>query len=333
MKRLYLLLSSTVLCVLLSLLCGCGGGSFGNSTSSISRAYTFPVKGGHIARGIKVASSGDVYYQYTTNPYLSEPILLERIANYGKTGSTSTSFNTDILNSLTITSSTSVYNLSISPIDGTVYSIIDRGFTSSSPVKVARFSPEGNLLSQLEFPQEIRTGPIISHTGELYFGNNRRSALNSLTDSIAVYSAEGTHIRTIYRDGAGNEFQFIRNFTLDKNGNLYISADNKITVYSTQGEWLRDVYLEGFTEAPNYLAADSQGNMYTAMLFSDSISKFDPQGRLIAKTKNYPLKDLSILTSAITVDDNDTLYISRYHTYGESYISTGSGSIDVYPTK
>lgn len=167
-------------------------------------------------------------------------------------------------------------------------------------------------------------------------------------DRIAVYSADGTFLRSftapgldgprgiVFRDDGtfyvgsqnndsvyhfGRDETVINQFThallntptgaaISPNGELHVSAffGHRMCVFSLGGSFLRSYTTPGFT-TPNCIAFDTQGNIYVASAGNRSVYKFDVNEQFIAEFEPPAGVDL-ISPMSVARDENDVLWVS-----------------------
>jgi NHL repeat len=131
----------------------------------------------------------------------------------------------------------------------------------SNNSRVEQFSAEGKYLSQFSVPRPNYNseGDIAidnssdSTKGDIYVTNNPGSEHGGLD----VYTPTGEHVSHLAVPG-----RLMEAITVDPKGNLWaISSEGEIYEYSDTGSLLRE-FPDGFEEAGEGLAVDTDGNVY-----------------------------------------------------------------------
>jgi sugar lactone lactonase YvrE len=289
------------------LLWGCGGSSDSNRASStFTRQYSFGT--GYAASDIAVQSNGDVLLAFSRRSVV-------RFSNYGKPGG-DPSLPTSSLSEEGFEQANAVaYGIAISHQDNSVYLVhTPRDPPDPSIYKVSRFSPTGELLSNMGHPwfsdRSVNLSDIaVDRAGLLYVGETQ----SYTKPGISVFDSDGKYLRTLTMPlpspasipGSNPPVGKVTAVALDSQDNLYAARTDIVSIYSPTREHVRDIRLARTLAATDDLAVDNAGNFYTCSDTAGTIQKFSPSGQLLAELDGFAHG-----VSAIAVDDQQNVYVS-----------------------
>jgi len=179
--------------------------------------------------------------------------------------------------------------------------------------------------SEWRVVEDLRIGTL-DHTGPDLFGRimslevdsaNRVYVLESQSQELRVFNADGTHLRTIGRRGHGpGEFAQALMVKLSPEGNIWVvdPENDRISVFDTAGTYLHSRRtLGGFVLMPWPGGFDDAGSYYTPVLipaegnaelpFWEALEKYDSRFELIDTIMPPRGPDRSETTFSVRRDD------------------------------
>jgi len=130
---------------------------------------------------------------------------------------------------------------------------------------------------------ENPSGLVVDRQGNLFIGD--QNCIRKITPDGTVSTFSGNHSATGYKDGEPGEalFSAINDITIDEQGNIYASDDNRIRKITPQGVVSTIAgsvagYIDGEASVARFndpvgLAVDKQGNIYVADDHNNRIRK------------------------------------------------------------
>lgn len=218
--------------------------------------------------------------------------------------------------------------------------------------RVQKFDAGGRLLAH--FPVLPNPGGIAADGDLLYMGHfpASRTAKDRTPDRITVYSQKGEFIREWGASGKGDgQFDFAGGIAISKTGEVYVAdqTNRRIQVFDREGKFLRkwggygvqpgqfggNTNPKSRVGGPQFVALDSQGNLYTTEASVGRVQKFTPEGKpLLAWGTNddqpgafggkfAAMKANLIGPIGICVDHQDHLWISAVSGRVQKFTTTG----------
>ena len=167
-----------------------------------------------------------------------------------------------------------------------------------------RHMPFRIITTGLDFPLGIDADLY----GDVYVSNNR-------SNNIKVYDVRGSLIETLTGDKNGRSFSAPGTLAI-YGRNIYVGTGptfglNAVTSYNV-GEFLTNnplevqTYTDRVNTGPTGIAFDKQGNVYVADYYSNTATKYDPQGTLL-----LVIKDQIAQCEGIAVDKSGNIYVAN----------------------
>jgi tripartite motif-containing protein 71 len=164
--------------------------------------------------------------------------------------------------------------------------------------RVQKFSVDGKLLAVI--PVLPNPGGIaISRSGDLYLAHfAERKREERKTDRISVYDSAGKLLRQWGRTGSNDgEFDCPGGLAVRQNGRVYVAdqTNRRVQVFDGEGRFLfkwgehgsklgqfgGKVSIRSRVGGPQFLAFDSEGNLYTTEGSEGRVQKFTPGGKFL----------------------------------------------------
>lgn len=160
------------------------------------------------------------------------------------------------------------------------------------------------ITTGLDFP----LGVAADLYGDVYVSNNQ-------SNNIKVFDVRGSLVETLTHDKNGRSF-FAPGTLAIYGRNIYVGTGptfglNAVTSYNV-GEFLTNnplevqIYTDQVNTGPTGIAFDTQGNIYVADYYSNTATKYDPQGTLL-----LVIKDQIAQCEGIAVDKSGNIYVAN----------------------
>ena len=180
-------------------------------------------------------------------------------------------------------------------------------------------------LGQIGYPASI----LLSY---LYVADN-------VNDNIQKFDSTGSYISQFGSFGTGNgQFDHLRGIAIDSSGNIYAvdGHNNRIEKFNSTGAYQFQIGIcgagsctatstAGGFNSPQFIATDSNGNVYVVDAGNDRVEKFDSTGHYISQfgssgTGNGQFKN----PIGIAIDPSGNIYVSDLNNENvQKFDSTG----------
>jgi DNA-binding beta-propeller fold protein YncE len=164
--------------------------------------------------------------------------------------------------------------------------------------RLQKFSAAGRLLAVMPVLPNPG-GMAIARSGEVYIAHfAERKREERTTDRISVYDASGKLLRQWGRTGSGDgEFDCPGGIALGRDGRVYVAdqTNRRVQVFDSEGKFVAkwgefgikpgqfggSVSIRSRVGGPQFLAVDSDGNVFTTEGSVCRVQKFTPDGRFL----------------------------------------------------
>lgn len=162
--------------------------------------------------------------------------------------------------------------------------------------RVQKFDADGKLLAHFEVLPN--PGGIALEGDRLYLGHFpvSRMTKDKAPDRVSVYSQKGEFIREWGTTGKGDgQFDFPGGIAISKTGEVYVAdqTNRRVQVFDREGKFLRkwgeygvqpgqfggNTNPKSRVGGPNFIAIDSEGNVFTTEASMGRVQKQTPDGK------------------------------------------------------